>query len=61
MSLSDSPAPSLTPTVRFLERFTKQVSIISPVPDSPARVVDFAPIYGENSNKFISPKGKLNK
>lgn len=43
-----SPDPRRTPTVRFLERLTKHVSIMSPVPDKPVIVVDFAPIFIEN-------------
>lgn len=45
MSSSFSPDPRRTPTVLFLERFTKQVSIISPIPDRPVIVVGFAPIF----------------
>lgn len=42
-----SPDPRRTPTVRFLERLTKHVSMMSPVPDRPVIVVDFAPIFIE--------------
>eukprot|EP01018_Ginkgo_biloba_P004503 Gb_40057 [translate_table: standard] len=45
MSSSFSPDPSLTPTLLFLESLTKHVSIISPVPDKPVRVVALAPIF----------------
>ena len=45
MFSSFSPDPSRTPTVLFLERFTKHVSIMSPVPDRPVIVVGFAPIF----------------
>lgn len=44
MSSSFSPEPKRTPTVRFLDRLTKHVSIMSPVPDRPVIVVGFAPI-----------------
>lgn len=45
MSSSFSPDPRRTPTVPFLERFTKHVSIMSPIPDRPVIVVGFAPIF----------------
>jgi len=51
MSSSVSPDPNLTPTVRFLERFTKHVSIMSPVPDKPVMVVGFAPIFSHTRQK----------
>mmetsp|Transcript_35403 Transcript_35403/g.56930 ORF Transcript_35403/g.56930 Transcript_35403/m.56930 type:complete len:354 (+) Transcript_35403:195-1256(+) len=41
---SDSPRPRRTPTVRFRLRLTKQVSMMSPVPDSPDSVSGLAPI-----------------
>ena len=44
MSSRDSPLPSRTPTVRLRDRFTKHVSMMSPVPDSPASVSGLAPI-----------------
>eukprot|EP00041_Stephanoeca_diplocostata_P016445 m.324017 g.324017 ORF g.324017 m.324017 type:complete len:308 (+) comp20366_c0_seq1:370-1293(+) len=43
ISSSFSPCPSRTPTVRFREAPPKQVSMRSPMPDSPARVASFAP------------------
>ena len=52
ISSSFSPDPRRTPTVLFLERLTKHVSIMSPVPDKPVSVADLAPIYiaeGERS------------
>ena len=39
-----SPLPSRTPTVRFLDRFTKEVSMISPTPAIPVIVDASAPI-----------------
>lgn len=45
ISSSVSPEPNRTPTVLFLERLTKHVSIMSPVPDKPDIVVDLAPIF----------------
>mmetsp|Transcript_30526 Transcript_30526/g.75882 ORF Transcript_30526/g.75882 Transcript_30526/m.75882 type:complete len:232 (-) Transcript_30526:313-1008(-) len=39
-----SPLPSRTPTVRLRLRFTKHVSMMSPVPDSPDSVSGLAPI-----------------
>lgn len=45
ISSSFSPNPRRTPTILFLERFTKHVSMMSPVPDKPVMVVGFAPIF----------------
>jgi hypothetical protein len=44
ISSSFSPAPRRKPTVLFLDRLTKQVSIMSPDPDKPDKVVAFPPI-----------------
>lgn len=45
---SFSPEPRRSPTVLFRERLTKHVSMMSPDPDKPERVVGFAPIFVAN-------------
>lgn len=45
---SFSPEPRRSPTVLFRERLTKHVSMMSPDPDRPERVVGFAPIFVAN-------------
>lgn len=49
ISSSCSPDPRRTPTVLFLERLTKHVSIMSPVPDRPVIVAGLAPIFKNQS------------
>lgn len=60
ISSSFSPEPRRSPTFLFRERLTKHVSMMSPEPDKPERVVGFAPIFGlfgkkkKESVNFIS-------
>ena len=54
MSSSFSPDPRRTPTERLRDRLTKQVSMMSPVPESPAKVADLAPICREEHASEIS-------
>eukprot|EP00958_Prasinococcus_capsulatus_P012037 scaffold1200_cov383-Prasinococcus_capsulatus_cf.AAC.12 len=55
IALSFSPCPSRTPTVRFLDRETKHVSITSPTPEGPASVAVFAPILSASQRISLIP------
>ena len=58
ISSSFSPDPRRTPTVLFLERFTKHVSMMSPVPDRPVIVAGLAPIFKKWSRgRFCEREG----
>mmetsp|Transcript_24924 Transcript_24924/g.58478 ORF Transcript_24924/g.58478 Transcript_24924/m.58478 type:complete len:235 (+) Transcript_24924:149-853(+) len=51
-----SPCPSRYPNCRFLDKGPKQVPKVSPTPDSPAIVLDFAPNVKPNRLISLHPR-----